>query len=103
MLNCAVGEKSGDAARVDGAIDEAGSDQGADFAGEGEAAGECGDVERLDAHGVSGQDESLAFGVEEREGEHSLETVNGFFGAPKGQSVKKDFGVAVAAEVDALT
>lgn len=79
-----------------GAVIEAGED-GADFGGESEGTVVEGIVEGFDAHGVAGDEEALAWGVPDGEGEHAVEFIEDG-AAPLEVTEDDDFGIGVAEE-----
>ena len=72
-------------------------EDGADFGGEGEGAVVEGIVEGFDAHGVAGDEEALAWGVPDGDGEHAVEFIEDGI-APLEVTEDDDFGIGVAEE-----
>ena len=72
-------------------------EDGADFGGEGEGAVVEGIVEGFDAHGVAGDEEALAWGVPDGDGEHAVEFIEDGI-APLEVTEDDDFVIGVAEE-----
>jgi hypothetical protein len=57
-------------------------------------------IERLDAHGIAGEDETSSRNVPKREGKHSNETIEAVF-SPRAICGENYFSVGMAFEFDA--
>ncbi len=100
MLHRAVRKQAGYPLQIELLRHEAGRDQGADFAGEKQAALAARQIKRLNAHRIARQQQSLRAGIVEGEGVHPLQSADAI-GSPARQRVQENFGIAVSEETRA--